>query len=150
MTLLLVDDNPTFLRILERFLDEQEDEELSVIGTATGGQEGLAKAMTLRPDVVLLDLAMPDTHGLDVIPRLRRMLPDVGIIALTLLSPESYREAALAAGADGFVTKANLDADLLPAIRGLAETRRMARSPQGLAGRGGSGGASVEPDVTPD
>ncbi len=150
MTLLLVDDNPRFLRILERFLDGLGGEEISVIGTAAGGQEALAKARALRPDVILLDLAMPDTHGLDVIPRLRRILPEVGIIALTLLNPESYREAALGAGADGFVTKASLDADLLPAIRRLTETRRVARSPKGSAGRGGSAGASGGPDGTHD
>ena len=124
MAVLLVDDNPTFLRILKRFLEEQGRGEVEITGTAAGGKEALTTAAALRPDLVLLDLAMPDLHGLEVIPRLRRLLPDTGIIALTLMNPESYRQAVLTAGADEFVAKATLDTDLLPAIRRVSETYR--------------------------
>ncbi len=124
MSILLVDDNPTFLRILKRYLVEQGESEVEVVATAEGGTEALSKAETLKPELVLLDLAMPDLHGLEVIPRLRRLLPESGIIALPLMSPESYRERALAAGADEFVTKATLDTDLLPAIRRVGGSRR--------------------------
>jgi len=71
----------------------------------------------IKPCVILLDLNMPGLSGLETIPRLRDMLPEVGIIALTLLDPRTYRQAALAAGAEDFVAKANLTTDLLPAIR---------------------------------
>lgn len=116
-TLLLVDDNPTFLRILKSYLDENYLEEVLVVGTASDGNEALAKATELRPDVILLDLAMPGLTGLNAIPHLRRLMPEVGIIVLTVLSTNGYREAAIAAGADEFVPKANLNTDLLPAIR---------------------------------
>ena len=116
-TLLLVDDNPTFLRILKSYLDENYLEEVLVVGTASDGNEALAKATELRPDVILLDLAMPGLTGLNAIPHLRRLMPEVGIIVLTVLSANGYREAAIAAGADEFVPKANLNTDLLPAIR---------------------------------
>jgi DNA-binding NarL/FixJ family response regulator len=115
--LLLVDDNPTFLRILKSYLDENYLEEVLVVGTASDGNEALAKATELRPDVILLDLAMPGLTGLNAIPHLRRLMPEVGIIVLTVLSANGYREAAIAAGADEFVPKANLNTDLLPAIR---------------------------------
>ncbi len=124
MALLLVDDNPTFLRILKRYIEEQGRGEITVAGMATGGNEALTAAAALRPDLILLDLAMPDLHGLEVIPRLRSLLPETGIIALTLMNPESYRQAVLAAGADEFVTKASLDTDLLPAIRRVSTTYR--------------------------
>jgi len=65
---------------------------------------------------------MPGLSGLETIPRLRAMLPEVSIIALTLLDAKVYRQAALAAGADDFVPKANLSTDLLPAIRRVAKT----------------------------
>ncbi len=124
MAVLLVDDNPTFLRILKRFLEEHGRGEVEIVGTADGGREALAKAMVLKPQLVLLDLAMPDLHGLEVIPGLRRLLPDTGIIALTLMNPDSYRQTALAAGADEFVAKASLDTDLFPAIRRVAAAYR--------------------------
>ena len=123
-TLLLVDDNPTFLGILKSFLDENYPEEVLVVGTAGDGNEALAKVTGLRPDVVLLDLAMAGMNGLNTIPHLRRLMPEVGIIALTVLSTNSYRDAALAAGADDFVAKANLNTDLIPAIRRLTQGRR--------------------------
>ena len=119
ISILLVDDNPTFWRIVTRFLQEHGD--VMVAGTASGGEEALALARDLQPDIVLIDLAMPGLSGLETIPRLRAMLPAVGIIALTVLDINSYRQAALAAGANDFVPKASLDTDLLPAIRQVAQ-----------------------------
>ena len=123
-TLLLVDDNPTFLRILKSFLEETYPEEVLVVGTASDGNEALAKATKLRPDVILLDLAMPGLNGLGAIPHLRCLMPEVGIIALTVLSTNSYRDGAISAGADDFVAKADLNTDLLPAIRRVARERQ--------------------------
>ena len=112
---LLVDDHEPFLRAAADFLQRQH--ELAVVGLLHGGEEALAQAQSLRPHVILIDLNMPGLNGLETISRMRVMLPEVGIIALTLLDPKAYRQAALAAGADDFVAKANLTTDLLPAIR---------------------------------
>ncbi len=119
ISVLLVDDNPAFLRLTTRFLQEYDD--VAVVGAAGGGEEALALAQDLQPDMVLIDLAMPGLSGLATIPRLRAMLPEVGIIALTVLNTNSYWEAALAAGANDFVAKASLNTDLLPAIRRVAQ-----------------------------
>jgi DNA-binding NarL/FixJ family response regulator len=119
ISVLLVDDNPAFLRIATRFLQEHDD--VAVVGAAGGGEEALALAEDLEPDIVLIDLAMPGLSGLETIPRLRAMLPAGGIIALTMLDTNSYWQAALAAGADDFVPKVSLDTDLLPAIRRVAQ-----------------------------
>lgn len=113
----LIDDNPTFLRIATRFLQEACPGEVTVVGTASGGREALAQTLNPRPEVILLDLMMPDMNGLDLIPCLRAMLPHVRIIALTLLDANCYRSAALAAGADAFIPKTAMNTDLLPAIR---------------------------------
>ena len=123
-TLLLVDDNPTFLRVLKSFLDENYPEEMLVVGTARGGEEALVKVEALRPHIVLLDLAMPGLSGLETIPRLRSIMPDVGIIVLTVLDAKAYREAALTAGADDFVAEASLYTDLIAAIQRLTQGRR--------------------------
>lgn len=123
-SVLLVDDNPIFLRILARFLEEHSGHAVCVVGSVDAGEKALRIAPSLRPEVVLTDLAMPKMHGLDLIPRLRASLPDAVIIALTLMDPQSYREAVLAAGADAFVSKATLEGDLLPTIRRLARVDR--------------------------
>ena len=124
ISVLIADDNPTFLRIVTRFLEEQSRKTVSVVATARGGEEALAQAEALRPQVVLIDLNMPGLSGLEAIPRLRRALPDAGIIAVTLLDTDGYRQAALAAGADDFVSKMTLNAELLPAIRRVALATR--------------------------
>jgi DNA-binding NarL/FixJ family response regulator len=119
ISVLLIDDNPIFLRILARFLEERSQLEVIVVGSADGGEKALAKTPLIKPHVILVDLAMPDIHGLELIPRLRKIAPDAIIIALTLMDPRSYRASAIAAGADDFVSKATLETDLLPAIRRL-------------------------------
>jgi two-component system NarL family response regulator len=114
---LLVDDNPTFLRLAARFLREHCSDEVEVVGTLSEGEAAVQEAPELQPEVVLLDLSMPDLPGLKAIPLLRAELPEVRIIILTLLDTNGYRKAALAAGADGFVPKATLANDLMPTIR---------------------------------
>jgi len=119
ISVLLVDDHEAFLRVATEFLQRHDD--LTVVGVARGGEEALAQAQNLKPEVVLIDLHMPGLSGLETIPLLRAMLPEVSIIALTLLDPKVFRQAALAAGADDFVPKANLSTELLPAIRRVAQ-----------------------------
>ena len=122
ISLLLVDDNPRFLQVLTRFLHVQLSDEV-IVGTAGEGMEALVQAQNLRPQVILLDLVMPGLGALSAIPRLRSVMPDVGIIVLTVLDAKGYRKAALAAGADDFVGKASLYTDLIPAIQRLTQGR---------------------------
>jgi two-component system NarL family response regulator len=116
---LLVDDNKAFLRVAADFLQRQN--ELIVVGAICGGEEALAQAQNLESRVVLIDLDKP---GLETISRLRKVLPNVGIVALSLMEGNIYRQAALAAGADDVVLKAELIVDLLPAIRHVTQARR--------------------------
>jgi len=117
VSVLLVDDNPSFLRILTNFLERSGQGEIVILATALGGRDGLRKAEEFRPQVIVMDLAMPDLHGLAAIPQMRNILPNAGIVALSLLDSGSYHEEALALGANEFVSKAKLDTDLIPAIR---------------------------------
>jgi CheY-like chemotaxis protein len=134
MSLMLVDDNPTFLRILRRFLEEANVPHLAVVATAGNGKEALEIASAIRPTMMMVDLLMPDLPGPELIRSLRRMLPKTGIIALTMLGAEVYRQAALAAGADDCVTRADLELDLLPALLRVAEIRSAAFDFAPLAG----------------
>ena len=138
VSMLLVDDNPGFLRILANFLERSCRGEFVILGTALGGREGLTKAQALKPQFVIIDLAMPDLHGLAAIPLLRTILPNVRIIALSLLDSGSYPEEALAKGADEFVSKARLDADLIPAIRRMRDRDPCSRGSANGHGRSGA------------
>jgi DNA-binding NarL/FixJ family response regulator len=86
---------------------------LIVIGAICEGEEALDQALELQPQAILVGLDMPGLTGLETILRLRNMLPGVGIIVLTLLKGNAYRQAALAAGVDDLVPKAELITDLV-------------------------------------
>lgn len=117
ISVLLIDDNPTFLRIITRYLEDRDD--LKVVGIARGGEEGLAQARKLLPDVILLDLVMDEMSGLQILPYLKETNPDFIIIVLTMHDTEAYKTAVFDAGGDGFVPKASLGSDLLPTIERL-------------------------------
>jgi len=127
VSVLLVDDNTTFLRILKNFLQEHWNGDLNIVGTATNGEEALEKITLLKPQLLLLDLVMPGMSGLQVLPRLKQASPQTQIVVLTLLNSPDYRRASLAAGADDFVAKENLDADLRPVLAKIIQAE-MARS----------------------
>ncbi len=99
--------------------------QLAVIATAANGEAGLHTAQVLHPDITLIDLQLDGFGSLDIIRRLRDSLPDMGIIAISFSDQGIYREAALAAGADDFVSKTHIMEDLLTAIQHVARARRM-------------------------
>lgn len=81
------------------------DEELEVVGQAANGQEAVDSVRELRPDVVLLDIAMPVLDGLEALPLIRAASPDTKVVMLTGVTSEAIRERALAAGAVLFLEK---------------------------------------------
>lgn len=95
----------------------QENDEVVVIGRVSGGKDPMELALAIRPQVILVELPESGLTGLATISQLRAILPEVGIIALTVLAKHSYWEVILAAGADEVVSNATLGTDLLPAIR---------------------------------
>ena len=118
-SILIVDNNPIFRRATASFLQQNYSNEVVIVGTATESKEAISQAKVLQPKVVLVELCMPGLGGVDFIPRLRMIVPETRIIALTLLDVSGYRHSALAAGADDFLSKTRLAMDLLPAIRRL-------------------------------
>ena len=117
--ILLVDDSIIFLDIAAGFLADHE--KLFVVGTAQNGDEALSMAANLHPDVVLLDVNMPGLRGIETTPYLRQILPEAGIIILSFQNSDSYREAALVAGADDFIQKDTLAYALIPAIHRVSQ-----------------------------
>ena len=125
--ILFIAGNPTFRPIVLRLLERCD--ELSLVGTVWGREKVLAQALDLRPQVILLDMDTSDRTGLQTIADLRTSLPGAGIVALSLLCADSYRQVVLAAGANDLVLKSNLRTDLLPAIRRAAQDDRYGQAP---------------------
>jgi DNA-binding NarL/FixJ family response regulator len=125
LSTLLVDDNPTFLRIATRILREYCYDEVSVVGTVSGSSDAFERASSLKPRIILLGLNRLGVVDKELISQLRSVLPDVKIIALGPLDKAAYRQAALDAGADAFVAKVNLSNDLLPTIQRLTNRTRI-------------------------
>ena len=113
---LIVDDNAGFRRRLREFLASEPD--IEIIGQAADGQEAILRARELKPDLVLMDVRMPGTNGLEATRQLKDEMPELRIIVLTIFDLEEYREAAMASGASGYVVKKSLIEELVPAIRG--------------------------------
>ena len=112
--LALVDDNRAFVASVRNHLATEPD--LLVVGQAFEGQDALRMIRELKPDVVLLDIAMPDMNGLEVARCIQRLERAPAVIFLTMHDNTSYRKAATSVGAAGFVCKSNVVADLLPLV----------------------------------
>jgi len=120
---LIVDDNPLYRRMARRLLEDL-GVGFRVCGEARNGREAIQKAQNLRPDLVVLDLYMPEMDGLETAPRLRSILPDVLIILFTIHSGLPLREAAQAATIDALVSKTNALTQLPQTAQGLLNLRK--------------------------
>ena len=96
----------------------------TVIGTVANGRALLAAVAALHPDVVVLDIGMPEMDGLKAACAIRRSHPGVRLVFLTVQEDADYARAAFAAGGLGYVVKSRLASDLLPAVRAALEGRR--------------------------
>ncbi len=114
---LLMDDHATFLDELVHLLEE--DREMDVVGRAASGEDAVEQAIALRPDLVLMDLAMPGMGGLEATRRLKAEHDAPRVIMLSLHEHPMYRTAARDAGVNGFVSKSKLGTALLPMIHSL-------------------------------
>jgi DNA-binding NarL/FixJ family response regulator len=116
----LADDNPEFLDAIHRFLGAHAPR-IRIVGEARTGQEALGLVEVLKPDVLLLDLEMPDMKGLAVLRRSKTVQPTPCVIVVTLHDQDEYRSAAMEAGADGFVSKHAIATELMPLINKLID-----------------------------
>ena len=119
---LVVSDNHTEMRVLSEIVREQSRGEVSVVGAAGRGEEALSRAMALRPHVILVNLDPAEEGDLEIVPRLRGLFVDVGIVALIALESGGLEEAARVAGADQTVVRSQVRSHLTSAIREAART----------------------------
>ena len=122
ITILCVDDHPMIREGIGNMLDGEPD--LRLVATATNGREALQQYAEYRPDVTLMDLRLPDCHGVEVIRQLRSTHAQAKIIALTTYSGDVQALQALRAGARGYLLKSALRTELLTTIRAVQAGER--------------------------
>ena len=115
---LVADDHPVFRRGMRAILGAESGTEL--VGEATDGEEAAALALELRPDVVLMDLNMPNVSGIEATRRILEAHPEAAILMLTMFEDDKSIFAALRAGAHGYVLKGADGTETLRAIRAAA------------------------------
>lgn len=116
---LLVDDNEAMLARARAVLSPH----CSIVGAVKGGQAAIDSAPSLHPDVIVLDISMPEMSGLEVAERLKRSGSAAAIVFLTVHDEEEFLTAARVAGAIGYVVKSRLTLDLATAVRDAAAGR---------------------------
>jgi DNA-binding NarL/FixJ family response regulator len=147
---LLADDHRLVAEGIRRLLEPH----FEVAGIVSNGQELLAAAEAVDPDVVVLDISMPVLNGIEVIRRLRATDCRAVVICLTMYNETTYAERALEGGASGFVLKRSAPSELLTAIRealngGTYITPRVARNLFGKSRSGSPGGQKPPGELTP-
>ena len=118
LRVLLADDHKVVRDGLRLLVDGQRD--MQVVGEAGNGREALRQALDLKPDVVVMDLSMPELNGLQATERLKAERPEIKVVALTVHEDPSYLVQLCKAGAVGYVLKRSAGDDLIQAIRTVA------------------------------
>lgn len=113
--ILTVDDHQLLREGIAAVLDSQED--MKLVGQASDGREAIESFRSLRPDVTLMDLRMPDMNGIEAIAAIRSEFPDARIIVLTTYAGDVQASAALKAGASGYLLKNLVRKELIETIR---------------------------------
>ncbi len=123
ISVLLVDDHALVRRGFRRLLED--DPALKVVGEASSGDEAVRLAASLQPDVIVMDAAMPDSHGLAATKAILAARPSVVVLMLSMHSEDTLVQQALAAGARGYILKNAIDLDLAAAVKRVAAGERV-------------------------
>ena len=129
--ILVADDHPIVRAGLVALLEAEDDVE--VVGTATTGVEAVEQALTKRPDVVLMDLRMPELDGDAATAQIRAGAPEVKVVILTTYESDDAILAGVEAGASGYLLKAAPEQELLAGVRAVAAGEVAQSEPQGPA-----------------
>lgn len=122
MRVIIIDDHALFRDGLKGLLEQRN---IDVAGVAADGREGIELARDIRPDIILLDLRMPKMGGLDVLPVVRKELPDTPVVMLTTSNDESDLIRALRSGAQGYLLKDMEPEELVVALRDIEKGKNV-------------------------
>lgn len=119
LRVLLADDHKLMRSGLRLLLEQQPD--FVVVGEADDGLQAVAAVESLRPDVVVMDIGMPNLNGIEAARKIKELWPDIAILMLSMHSDEGYVLRALRAGARGYLLKDSAEGDLVTAIQAVSE-----------------------------
>ena len=119
---MLCDDHAIVRAGIRALLERESD--ISIVAEAASGHEAVTLVQKLQPDLLLLDLSMPSGNGLDAIARIRQVAPRCRVLVLSMHSAPEYVRPALRAGAQGYLCKTGDPAELITAVRTLAQGRK--------------------------
>jgi DNA-binding NarL/FixJ family response regulator len=119
ISVLLVDDHSLVRRGFRRMLEDEAD--IRVVGEATDGEEAVKLARSLKPQVIVMDCALPGINGLQATRKILQLLPDTLVLMLSMHTEETWVRQAIDAGARGYVLKNAMDLELSSAIRRLVK-----------------------------
>jgi DNA-binding NarL/FixJ family response regulator len=123
-TVLVADDFKAFRRVIQSKLKQNGFQN---VAEASDGVEAVAKAADLHPSLIILDIGMPNLDGIKAAEQIRSVVPNVKILFLSQYSDPDIMQAALNAGAAGYVRKSEMDLQLLPAIEAVLRTKGLPR-----------------------
>jgi DNA-binding NarL/FixJ family response regulator len=118
LRILVVDDEQAIRSALQRLLNTHEG--WSVVGTTRDGVEAISKAKDLKPDVVVMDISMPEMNGLSATPQIKKAVPETEVLIFSQYAIRGLRREAEIAGASGYLVKSRTSS-IIPAIEALAE-----------------------------
>jgi len=112
--ILLADDHTILRAGLKMMLNAQPD--MEVIGEAQDGRQAIQEAQKLQPDIILMDITMPDMNGIEATRQIKKLMPEVKVLMLTMHEHDEYVFQALRAGASGYMLKEAADTELITAL----------------------------------
>jgi two-component system response regulator NreC len=119
LQIIVVEDHEMMRAGIKLLVDSQGD--MEVVGEAGDGRTAIELAQQLKPDVVLMDISMPELNGLKATATLKRILPEIKILTLTRHTDDAYLQELLQAGVSGYVLKQSAPTELISAIQAVAE-----------------------------
>lgn len=152
LRIMLADDHMTVREGLKMIINAQDD--MEVVGLASDGQEAIARAQELLPEVLVLDISMPKVNGLKVTEKLKEVCPQVRVLTLSRHGDDGYVRQLLRAGASGYVLKQSAPTELIHAIRAVAtggnylDPKLTARAMDSYSGRSGTQHAESNADLS--
>jgi two-component system, NarL family, response regulator NreC len=117
--ILLADDHKLIRSGLRLLVEQQSD--LAVVGEANDGREAVSLAKSLKPDVIVMDIGMPNLNGIESALQITQANPEIAVVMLSMHSDESYVLRALKSGAKGYLLKDSAESDLIRAVRAVAD-----------------------------
>lgn len=151
----LAEDHTIVREGLKSLLDDRDD--VRVVAEADNGKDAVAAALEHRPNVVVMDLNMPELNGVDATKKIRAELPDTHVLILSMYSTEEHVRPAIRAGAEGYLIKGSGLADLVAAIKAVAagnaffspQVAKIVLDDSRRASQGGGAGERASSELTP-